>query len=302
MVDVTPDKDRTERGPGPRVHPQPFLPARTAWLDSLLDARKSAITVECYDRDLDAIAAAVGGDCSSHDRIADFDQSTIDAVATSWESAGASRSTVLRRLSALRSFATFLCVRGLGCSRVLAARPPSPFRSPRLSLDDDDIVALTRPVTEQATAIEIRNRSIVTLKAETGLTTGEIAGLDLADVDLKRRTISVARTHLEPRVLRISTSAFGPLLAYVNGLRGETPGPLFLSSRSNRLCTRSIQLLFRQLRRNRGVRDDAAPKSLRHSVGFGFAENGVALTVVADVMGLTVGSAARYFSARERRS
>jgi integrase/recombinase XerD len=299
MADTTRNKDRT--GQALLGVEQSFLPARKDWLDSLREAGKSAITIESYDRDLDEVAVAVG-DCSSHYRIAELDQATIDALVIGWEGEGASRSTVLRRLSALRSFAAFLSVKGVGCSRILSARLPSPIRSPRLSLDDDDIDALTRPAGEQATAIEIRDRSIVTLKAETGLTTGEIAALDLADVDLVQRTISVVRTHLEPRVLRISTSAFGPLFAYVNGLRGEAPGPLFLSSRSGRLCSRSIQLLFRQLRRNRGVRDDAAPKSLRHSVGFGFAENGVALTVVAEVMGLTVGSASRYFSMKERRS
>jgi integrase/recombinase XerC len=301
MADVTRDKDRAGQALARRAHPRSFLPAREEWLDSLRDAGKSAITIESYDRDLDDVAAAVGADCSSHVRIAEFDQATIDALAIGWESAGASRSTVLRRLSALRSFAAFLCVKGVGGSRVLSARLPSPIRSTRISLDDDDIDALTRPATEHACAVQVRDRAIVTLKAETGLTTGEIAALDLADVDLKRRTISVVRTHLKPRVLRISTSAFGPLLAYVNGLRGEAPGALFLSSRGNRLCARSIQQLFRQLCRNGGVRDDAAPKSLRHSVGFGFAENGFPITVVAEVMGLTLASAARYFRVRERR-
>jgi hypothetical protein len=99
MADVTRDKDRTGQALKRRTHPRPFLPASEEWLDSLRDAGKSAITIESYDRDLDDVAAAVGLDCSSHVRIAEFGQATIDALVIGWETAGASGSTMLRHLS-----------------------------------------------------------------------------------------------------------------------------------------------------------------------------------------------------------
>ncbi|UPJ53412.1 tyrosine-type recombinase/integrase [Bradyrhizobium sp. 200] len=288
---------------GPRIDPPPFMPGRGDWLASLRAAGKSPITVDCYARDLNQIASAVEGDCTSHVRIAEFDQSTIQTLAAGWETAGISRSTVLRRFSSLRAFASFLCRQGVGCGLVLASRLPRPIRSPRVTLDDEDVNALTGPVPDQSSSpIAIRTRSIVIVKAETGLTTGEIANLDVIDVDLERQTIKVVRTHLEPRVLRISPQASLALATYLEKVRGISPGALFLSLRGTRLCARSIQLMFGRLRRQRGVREDATLRSLRHTLGAGFANNGEPISVVAEWLGLAVGSAARYFGPEGRRS
>jgi predicted transcriptional regulator len=43
------------------------------------------------------------------------------------------------------------------------------------------------------------------------------------------------------------------------------------------------------------VREDATLSSLRHTLGAGFAKNGVSLENLATVMGLTAASASRYF-------
>jgi integrase/recombinase XerC len=301
VAESTPETDWVGEAGGPGVRTGSFMPGRLEWLASLQANGKSAITILSYDRDLGDVAAAVGGDCASHNRIAQFDQAIIDAVAVRWEMAGISRSTVLRRFSALRSFAAYLCAHGVSCTRVLAARLPHPIRKPRVGLHEDDLDALSAPVSEPRDMIKVRNRSIVVLQAEAGLTTGEIVGLDLADLDLEERTISIVRTHLEPRVLRISPQALAPLSAYVTEFRGDAPGALFLSRRDSRLGARSIQLLFRSLCRRSGVREDADPSSIRHAMGFAFVDSGITLPVLADALGLTLGSALRYFRAGDRK-
>lgn len=301
MAESTPRTIWVEEAGGPDVRTGSFMPGRSDWLASLQANGKSATTILSYDRDLEHVAVAVGGDCASHNRMAEFDQATIDALALVWEKATLSRSTVLRRFSAFRSFAFYLCECGVSCTRILASRLPHPIRNPRVGLREDDLDALAAPVSEPRDMIEVRNRSIVVLQAEVGLTTGEIVGLDLADLNAERRTISIVRTHLEPRVLRISPQALAPLSAYVTQFRGDAPGPLFLSTRERRLGARSIQLLFRGLCRRGGIREDAGPSSFRHAMGFAFVDSGIALPVLADAMGLTLGGALRYFRAGERK-
>lgn len=286
---------------GPGVRTGSFMPGRSYWLASLQANGKSATTILSYDRDLEHVAVAVGGDCASHNRMTEFEQATIDNLAVEWEMAGLSRPTVLRRLSALRSFAAYLCTHGVNCTRVLAARLPHPIRKPRVALHEDDLDALSAPMSEPKDMIEVRNRSIVVLQAEAGLTTGEIVGLDLADLDLEERTISIARTHLGPRALRISHQALAPLAAYVTNFRGHAPGPLFLSTSGSRLGARSIQLLFRGLCRRSGVREAAGPSSVRHAIGIAFVDSGIALPVVAHAMGLTLGGALRYLRTASRK-
>lgn len=301
VAESTPETNWTEEACGPGVRAGSFMPGRSDWLASLQANGKSSNTILCYARDLEDVAVAVGGDCASHTRMAEFDQAIIDALAVGWEMAGLSSATVLRRFSALRSFAAYLCTHGVSCTRVLAARLPHPVQKPRVRLHEDDLDALSAPVSEPRDLIQVRNRSIVVLQVEAGLTTGEIAGLDLADLDLEKRTISIVRTHLESRVLRISPQALSPLAAYVTEFRGDIPGALFLSKRDSRLGARSIQLLFRDLCRRSGVREEAGPSSVRHAMGFAFVDGGIALPVFAEAMGLTLGSALRYLRAREAK-
>lgn len=286
-----------------RTGPRSFLPGHNDWLAALRAAGRSSITVECYGRDLDEIAVAAGGDCASDRRISEFDQSTMDALTAIWEAAGASRSTVLRRFASLRGLASFLCAQGANCGRVLASKMPPPVRGVRVTLDDRDLAALTTQSPEMSQSqIAIRDHSIVILKADVGLTTGELSALDVADVDLERQTIRVVRTHLKPRVLRIALETSSAIRDYLDNVRGTASGALFLSLRRTRLCARSIQVAFRRLRRQRGVREEATLRSLRHTLGAGFASNGAPISLVAESLGLAVGSAARYFGSEGRQS
>ena len=135
-------------------------------------------------------------------------------------------STLGRKLAALRSFFRFLVGEGV-CpfdpSDGIPA-PRAPRRLPR-PLPVDDCVALveTAPRSRNsgetnATLREARDRALVELLYGAGLRVGELASLDVRDVDLHRGDVRVTGKGGIERVVplpRVTTEAFGPIISVV---------------------------------------------------------------------------------------
>src|SRR5579875_1502663 len=151
-----------------------------------LEKNASAHTVKSYREDLtqaiDFFRTRLGNEAPRPEQLT----TRLLRAHLAWLSEqGYARSTIARRLAALRSWCRFLCRQG-----TLSANPALGLRGPRQDkrlphfVSREDMMRLLATPSE-ATPLGLRDRAILETLYSAGLRVSELTGLDLADVDLE---------------------------------------------------------------------------------------------------------------------
>jgi integrase/recombinase XerC len=278
-----------------------FEPHFSMWLVYLAGSGRSSSTLDCYRRDIRDVFVAMTHVNSQTPLLTDLcaiGQREIDEISTYWSSVKAYDTTIVRRFSALKSFARYLSTEHrMNCATILSAEYPSAIRKLRPPIEPDAAEALTVANDEAGDWIALRSRAVVNLAASSGLTTAEIVGLNQQDFSALARIMSVTQSRLCPRIVAISGEAAGAIQAYQEAIPFPTGSsePLFLTNRGTRLSARSLQIAFRRRRQQVGLAETAVPTALRHSLGYRLAWSGASPEIVARALGLSLTSVSRYF-------
>lgn len=201
------------------------------------------------------------------------------------------KSTIARKLSALRSFFRFLVKRGAirtnPADKVLTPKRGSPLPN---YLPVDDMFRLLDGVKGES-VLALRNRAILETLYSTGVRVAELAGMDIGDVDFDSGFVRVIGKGNNERLAPVGKKALGRIRAYVD-TRRETTGsviqgsdPLFLNSRGGRLSTRSIARLLEVVVRQMGLLRPISPHGLRHTFATHMLDAGADLRVVQELLG-----------------
>ncbi len=143
------------------------------------------------------------------------------------------------------------------------------------------------------TFTSLRDRAVLELLYSTGLRVSELAGLDVEQVNLKRREFMVRGKGDKPRVVFISDAAAEWLEKYLTK-RGAAMVPLFTRSdspkaepdgRDLRLTPRTIQRIVSKYARQAGLVKDVTPHTLRHSFATELLQNGADIRSVQQMLG-----------------
>jgi integrase/recombinase XerC len=215
------------------------------------------------------------------------------------------RTSMARKLAALRSFFRFLCRRG-----VLSANPAEMVRAPRLPvrttphLSVDETFQLLAAPTERSGAPGVRarkdaqvlarrDRAILELFYASGLRIGELTGLALDHVDLSQGLVRVRGKGRKERIVPVGRAALDALRSYLD-LRGElrhkpdteqAGAALFLNARGGRLGARGVsQVVLRHLVAS-GLGKKITPHGLRHSFATHLLNAGADLRVIQELLG-----------------
>lgn len=281
--------------------PTSLEPYVALWLTHLAAKGRSSNTLDCYRRDIRDVHIAMTHVSRKVPFIADLcviGQREVMEISTYWLSVSACDTTVIRRFSALKTFARYLSTEHkMNCTTILSAEYPTAIRKFRPPIEADASEALAMPDNEAGDWLTLRSRAVVTLAAASGLTTAEIVALNQRDYSAAARLLSVTRSRLCPRLVAISEGAAGAIQAYQGALPFPVSGsdPLFLTNWRTRLSARSLQIAFRRRRQQVGLAETAVPTALRHSLGYKLAWSGASPEIVARALGLSVTSVSRYF-------
>jgi len=203
------------------------------------------------------------------------------------------KTSIARRLAALRSFYRFLYRKGLVQTDV-AERVPLPKtekRLPRhLSLEETEKLLGTP---EPSSALGLRNRAILELLYSTGLRVAELAALDTDDLtairSLEGGTLRVLGKGKKERLVVCGATARAAVANYLD--RRQEFGPeeeetaLFLNSRGGRLSVRSVERMVEVAARLAGLPGDVTPHTLRHSFATHLLANGADLRLIQELLG-----------------
>lgn len=203
------------------------------------------------------------------------------------------KSTIARKLSAVRSLFAFVEKKGL-----LTHNPSADISSPKLEkyipsyLPVDEMFRLLqRP--DISRPLGKRDRAILEVLYSCGLRVSELSGLDTGDVDFHQRLVKVMGKGNKERIVPIGREALKALEDYLDETSGfrkkfygpALEGPLFMNARGGRLTSRSVGKLVKKYGRAGSLMLDISPHALRHTFATHLLDGGADLRAVQELLG-----------------
>lgn len=190
-------------------------------------------------------------------------------------------------LSHLRAFFRWAIERGhTKTDPTLTIRPPKQPRAVPRSLDLADLRALRTALPDNRAVL------IITLLFDLGLRRGEVARLDMADIDLRAGVIRVDGKGGHQRLLPVTPGVRHMLLHYLTE-RGAAAGPLIRSQTrpGHGITPETLGKLVSKWMTDAGIkqpRDGKSAHALRHSCAENLWRHGVDLRTIAAALGHAV--------------
>lgn len=209
-------------------------------------------------------------------------------------SAGAARTTLARRTSAVKTFTAWAARKGL-----LAADPAARLQVPRARRTLPSVLRQDQALAAMAAAdlgarerdpMALRDRLIVEMLYATGIRVSELCGLDIDDVDTGRRLLRVLGKGDKQRTVPFGVPALSALTDWLADGRPHLvlpdSGPaLLLGPRGRRLDPRQARTVVHQTVGAVDGAPDIGPHGLRHSAATHLLEGGADLRVVQELLG-----------------
>lgn len=206
---------------------------------------------------------------------------------------GKSKTTVARKLSALRSFFSYLYSEGL--IKINPARVVSSVklnrRLPKFLTVDDSFRLVEAPSEEKF--IVQRDRAILELLYGSGIRVSELCGLNLEDVDLREGLVKVRGKGNKERIVPIGKHTKEALKKYLairqilrikRNIKTEDTA-LFINNRGQRLSTRQVRRVVDKYAKAIGIPEKIGPHTLRHSFASHLLMEGADLRVIQELLG-----------------
>ena len=201
------------------------------------------------------------------------------------------KSTIARKLSAVRSFFKFLVKR-----EIIEDNPSESILTPKQEqhipayLPVDEMFRLLDSI-QTDHILDLRNRAIFEVLYSCGIRVSELVGMNHNDVDSNGETIRVLGKGSKERIVPIGQKALDAIQAYRDQLERQwhipqhQNGPLFLNKNKGRLSTRSVARILEKLLKACGLLIPASPHTLRHSFATHMLDAGADLRVVQELLG-----------------
>ncbi|BAS09481.1 tyrosine recombinase XerC [Arthrobacter sp. Hiyo4] len=208
--------------------------------------------------------------------------------------AGISRASLARRSATARSFTTWAMREELiRTDPALRLRAPKAEKSLPGVLQSQQLLRLLDSLEEAAadgSPVSVRNRAMVELLYATGLRVGELAALDVDDLNPDRRTLRVVGKGNKERTVPYGVPAAMAVGDWLSRARpflatGRSGPALFLGARGNRVDQRQVRTVVNALFEALGDTSASGPHALRHTAATHLLDGGADLRAVQEILG-----------------
>jgi integrase/recombinase XerC len=255
-----------------------------------LERNASALTVKSYREDLtqaiDFFTRRPGAEAITAEQLT---SRHLRAFTVWLHEQHYAKSTIARRLTALRSWFRYLCRQG-----TLQANPADGLRSPRQEkklptfLTEDALKQLIASAIGSE-PLELRDRALLEALYSAGLRVSELTGLNLDDLDMGEGVATVRGKGKKERLAFFGRSAMNALRAWL-AVRPQVLGTkqtdaVFLNKNGTRLTVRSVGRVLHKYLAQAGIDAAASPHSLRHSFATHLLDRGADIRSVQELLG-----------------
>ncbi|WP_394940776.1 tyrosine recombinase XerC [Psychromicrobium sp. YIM B11713] len=273
--------------------PEAFADALKGFERYLVAERaRSAHTVRAYLADLQALSYfAITQGAKT---LKDIDLATLRQWLGEQSTAGLARSTLARRAAAARTLMGWALREGL-----IEENPTLRLKAPKQQktlpgvLHQEQLERMISELESQAEeggAIALRDQAMVELLYAAGLRVGELAALDIDDIDFERRTVRVLGKGNKERTVPFGAPAAQAIQNWLRGGRAALYQPvsgfaLFLGARGGRVDQRQVRSVVARGFKALGDTSATSPHALRHSAATHLLDGGADLRAVQEILG-----------------
>jgi integrase/recombinase XerC len=223
-----------------------------------------------------------------------IDHITIREWLATLHSAQKQKTSIARKLAALRTFFQFMVREGL-----LEMNPAKLVSTPRLEkklpvhLSIEEAVRFIE-TPDVNTDLGKRDRAMLELMYATGVRVAELTKMNLGHIDFKNKLIRVTGKRRKERIVPFGEPASEALRNYLNirekflnaaPVSEREPEALFLNYQGTRITTRSVGRMVEKYIRICAGRYDISPHALRHSFATHLLDSGADLRDIQELLG-----------------
>lgn len=224
----------------------------------------------------------------------EIDNLTIRDFMASLYEQSKKKSSIHRKVAALRTFFRFLCREG-----ILDANPARLVASPRVERKLPNHLTIQEMIRfietpDLDTILGKRDRAILELLYASGVRVSELVGLNLTDIDFTNQTLRVKGKGRKERIVPFGEHARAAIEAYL-GVRGELlveadtdkidPLAVFMNYQGTRITTRSVGRMIDKYVKICADLHHISPHSLRHSFATHLLDAGADLRTIQELLG-----------------
>ena len=249
-------------------------------------------TVDSYGRDLRQLALFLEQEGLSFVSVSHL---TIRRFLTSLHELGLAKSSIARKLAAIRAFLSYAeqkrWVRDNAAK--IVATPKKERKMPSFLSEEEIQAFFSWP--ETADPLTRRDRAILELLYATGIRVSELVGLNDDEVSFKERLLRVRGKGKKERIVPFGRKAAESLRAYLQvrpqlvskgaASKGIETKAVFINRRGTRLTCRSVERIVQKYLRRQAIYRRVSPHSLRHSFASHLLSRGADVRAIQELLG-----------------
>ncbi len=253
------------------------------YLEELVRRRFSDFTIKSYKTDLEEFGFFL--EKNGKVDFSKIDKKDIRGFMGELLSYGYKKSSVSRKLSAIKSFCKFL-----ERNKILKGNPSVSVKTPKTDkripsfLSEEEVRNMLESYSGEK-EFDIRNKAILELLYATGIRASELSNLDFAMIDMRSRLLRVYGKGKKERIIPVARVAFEALNRYISEVRGYKDGALFLSKSGKRLGQRDLQRIVKKAIVKVATLNQMSPHTMRHTFATHLLNRGANLRAVQELLG-----------------
>ncbi|ACV68182.1 tyrosine recombinase XerC [Desulfohalobium retbaense] len=270
---------------------QSRLPETVETFLAYLDGQRGAspATVRAYRRDLEQFEAVLRRRGLDMDRPQQIDREAVQGFAADLHRQGLRRSSVSRKLSAVRRFFRFCLQR-----QWVDTNPAHSVANPKQEVRHPKVLTVEQALELMDTHLPndpkgCRDLALAELLYGSGLRISEALQLDIDDIEPGRGVVRVVGKGGKERLAPLTEPGQSRLRRYLEQRRAFVVDPqepaLFLGLRGKRLQRREANRILARLSQTAGLPEEISPHVLRHSFATHLLRSGADLRSVQELLG-----------------